>query len=122
MKLASFPEAVRDYERITGETLLWSLDLDLKVLDSNEFMLWAVREREGQRYFWLDQTYGFIKNFVPFIKDICSKNNIEWLVTGTTRDPKMHIKKWSMERLPQFDYEYEGRRYFILKGHISNLR
>lgn len=122
MKLSSFHEAVADYERITGETFLWSSGLDLKVFGSNEFMLWAIREHEGEKYFYVDQTYGQSKNIVPFIKKVMQENNLIYWATSTCRNPKPFIRKWKMEHLPTFDYDYEGRHYYLLKGHISNLK
>lgn len=123
MKLSSFPEAVADYERITGEKFEWIVGYDhLKVLPSNEFMTWRIGEKEGTRYFEIRQTYGFMKNFVDWIKEIMNKEGLEWIVTMTTRDPKAHLRKWSMRRLPEYDYVYEGRSYQVLIGHISNLK
>ena len=79
-------------------------------------------EREGLSYLWLDQSYGFMKNFVPFLLRIMDIAKLEWIVTATTRNPKAHQRKWKMERLPAFDYDFEGRRYFVLKGHKTNLK
>lgn len=125
MKLNSFYEAVTDYERLTnGEKFEWNAGYEnLKVLPTNEFMTWRIGEKDGIRYFEIRQTYArSFSNFVPFIKEIMEKEKLEWIVTTTQRDPKGHIRKWSMVRLPEYDYTHEGRRYFVLKGHISNLR
>ena len=135
MRFDNLAEAVKDYERITGETVeLWKYNeyingcfyseeenKYLKVLPSNEWLIWAIGKREGLSYLWLDQSYGFIKNFVPFLLEVMDINNLEWIVTATTRNPKAHIRKWKMEHLTDFDYEYEGRHYYVLKGHKTNL-
>lgn len=123
MNLNSFPEAVADYERLTGETFEWNPDEDMKVLDSNEFMTYRYGDYEGVPYFEIRQTYAkSFSSFVPFIREEMNKRNIKWIVTTTQRDPKAHIKKWKMKRLPEFDYEFEGRFYYVLLGHISNLK
>lgn len=123
MKLRTFQEAVEDYEQLTGEDFEYKVPYEnLKILDSNEFMTWRIGEKNGQRYFEIRQTYGFMKNFVDFIREVMEANGLEWIVTSTQRDPRAHIKKWKMELLPEYCYEFEGRRYNVLKGHISNLR
>lgn len=136
MRLDSLASAVADYERITGETVdlaafsetVNDMRFDpttnkyLKVLPSNEWLIWAIGEREGLSYLWLDQSYGFMKNFVPFLLGIMDIAKLEWIVTATTRNPRAHLRKWAMVRLPEYDYEFEGRKYFVLKGHRVNLR
>ena len=136
MRLDSLASAIADYERITGETVdiaafsetVNDMRFDpienkyLKVLPSNEWLIWAIGEREGLSYLWLDQSYGFMKNFVPFLLNIMDIAGLEWIVTATTRNPKMHIRKWSMQLLPEYDYEFEGRKYYVLKGHRDNLK
>ena len=124
MKLNTFAEAVFDYERLTGETFEWKAGFEnLNVLPSNEFMAWRIGEKDGIRYFEIRQTYArSFSHFVPFVKETMEKENLEWIVTMTQRNPKAHEKKWRMIRLPEYDYEHEGRKYFVLKGHISNLK
>ena len=136
MRLDSLTSAIADYERITGETvdlaafsetvndMLFDPTTNkyLKVLPSNEWLIWAIGEREGLSYLWLDQSYGFMKNFVPFLLGIMDIANLEWIVTATTRNPRAHLRKWSMRRLEKYDYEYEGRKYYVLLGHKSNLK
>lgn len=123
MKLNSFAEAVADYEKITGESFEWKVGYEeLKVLPSNEFMTWRIGQKDGNRYFEVRQTYGWIKNFVPWIKEVMHKNNLELIVTMTTHNPKGFIRKYKMERLPHYDYEYCGRKYHVLITHISNLK
>jgi hypothetical protein len=128
MKLNTFAEAVMDYERITKERFLWQITseplgygecLNLVVLPSNEWFMYAIREHEGERYIWLDQMYGFMKNFTPLINEIMEREGVKILLTATTRDPKMHIRKWDVEHL--YDYEFEGRHYHILKGTVDGL-
>ena len=136
MQLQTLQSAITHYCHITNETVDLSdytipqadclfnpkTNKYLKVLPSNEFIIWAIGEREGLSFFQLDQCYGFMKNFVPFIKDIMRITNTEWIVTATQRNPKSHVKKWKMEHLSHLDYEYEGRFYHVLKGHVSNLK
>ena len=122
MNLNSLSETITKYEQITGETFYQSPDLSLKVL-GDSFMLWRLSIRDGVPYFWIDQSYArSFSVFVPFIREVCQAANIETIVTATTRNPKAHIRKWSMVHLPDLDYEFEGRHYHILKGHISNLK
>ena len=136
MKLSSLESAIADYERITGEHVPLEDYTEqqagcfydpqnhkyFKVLPSNEWLIWAIGEREGLSYLWLDQSYGFMKHFVPFLLNIMDVAGLEWIVTATTRNPKAHIRKWAMFRLPEYDYEYDGRHYFVLKGHKTNLK
>ena len=136
MKLSSLESAIADYERITGEHVPLEDYTEqqagcfydprnhkyFKVLPSNEWLIWAIGEREGLSYLWLDQSYGFMKNFVPFLLGVMDVAKLEWIVTATTRNPKAHIRKWAMRRLEKYDYEYEGRHYFVLKGHRENLK
>lgn len=115
-------KSIANYERITKETFHQSPDLALKVL-GDSFMLWKLAIRDGVPYFWIDQTYArSFSVFVPFIKEVCQVAGIETIVTATTRNPRAHVKKWKMVHMPKLDYEYEGRHYHILKGHISNLK
>ena len=123
MKLSSFPEAVAHYEELTGEQFEWRIGYeDLKVLPSNEFMTWRIGEKYGIRYFQINQTYGFMKNFVPWIKEIMDQNDLEWIITTTQRDPKAHVRKWKMAHLKDRDYWHDGRFYHVLIGHIANLK
>jgi hypothetical protein len=136
MKLASLSAAISDYRNITGEKVenyrytdyingnFYDIERNkyLRILPSNEWLIWAVGERYGFRYLWLDQSYGFINHFVPYLLEVMRFNNLEWICTATTRNPKAHIRKWKMERLPEHDYMFEGRFYFVLKGHRSNLK
>ena len=120
MKLDSLQESIKKYEQITGEIFLHSPDLALKVIGEC-FMLWRLGIRDEIPYFWIDQTYAkSFSIFVPFIKEVCKKAEIDWIVTATTRNTKAHIRKWKM--IPVSDYDFEGRHYYILKGDISNLK
>jgi hypothetical protein len=114
-------KSIKKYEEITKETFQQSPDLSLKVVGS-DFMLWKLFIRDGIPYFWIDQTFGQMNNFVDFIREVCNSANIEWIVTATTRNPKSHMRKWKMERLTEYDYTFEGRFYYALKGHLSNLK
>lgn len=96
-------------------------DLSLKLV-GDEFMLWKLAIKDGTPYFWIGQMFGQMKNFEAFIREVCTAANIEWIVTATTRNPKAHIRKWSMVHMGSYDYEFEGRHYHVLKGNIQNLR
>ena len=119
MKLNSYEEAIADYERITGENFKWKSDLVVYKLDSHEFMLWKIDSKYGKEYFWIDQTYGHMKNFIPFIIEMCRLNNIEWVVTATCRNPKAFIRKYGFVHLKGYDYEYQNRKYSVLIVPIS---
>ena len=113
-------KSITKYERITGETFYQSPDLSLKVL-GDSFMLWKLAIKDGVPYFWIDQTLArSFSVFVPFIKEVCQVAEIEWIVTATTRNPRAHVKKWKMELVSEYDFE--NRHYFVLKGHIKNLK
>ena len=114
---------IADYERITGETFQYSPELAIKTTPNGEFMLWKLAIHEGTPYFWIDQTFAkSFSVFAEFICEVCTAAEIEWIVTATTRNPKSHIRKWHMERLQEHDYVFEGRFYYVLKGHINNLK
>lgn len=120
MKLS---ESITKYERITGEGFEIPDDHTIKIMPTGEFMVWKLGVHDSIPFFFINQTYAkSFSAFVPFIKEVCKAAGIETIVTATTRNPRAHIKKWKMERLPEFDYEHEGRSYFMLKGHISNLK
>jgi hypothetical protein len=115
-------DSIAKYQDKTGETFEVPPDCAIKIID-NEFMIWKLGIREGVPFFWIDQSYAkSFSTFVPFIREVCKAAEIEWIVTATQRNPKIYEKKWKMERIPEFDYEHDGRSYFILKGHIINLR
>ena len=120
MNLNSLSETITKYEQITGETFYQSPDLALKVL-GDSFMLWRLSIRDGVPYFWIDQTFArSFSVFVPFVKEVCQTAEIEWIATATTRNPRAHVKKWKMELVSEYDFE--NRHYFVLKGHIKNLK
>ena len=122
MKQSSIQESIKKYEQLTGETFLQSPDLALKIL-GDCFMLWKLAIRDGVPYFWIDQCFAkSFSIFVPFIREVCQVAEITTIVTATTRKPNAHIKKWKMIYLPELDYEYEGRKYHVLKGDIQNLK
>jgi hypothetical protein len=136
MKLATLQEAIADYEKITGETV----DLDyytdrqagflfnpttnkyLKVLPSNEWCIFAIAEREGLSYLHLDQCYGRMRNLAPFLLEIMRIANLKIITTTTQRKPEVHCRKWKMNRISEFDYDFENRHYFFLIGDINGLK
>ena len=123
MKLYTFEESAEDYERLTGESFEFNIQYEnLKLLDSNEFMTWRIGERFGYRFFEIRQTYGFVKNFVPWIEKMMKENNINLILTMTQRSPKAHIRKWKMAWMKDWDYDFEGRHYHVLLGNIANLK
>ena len=123
MKLNSFQDAIKDYEQRTGEKFLWPPGMQLKVWDNNEFMVYGIFERDGTRFFYCDQTYGFFDHMKEWIFAKMRENGLTVIVTVTARDPKAHMRKFKglkIERVPQFDYTFEGRHYFVMKGEIPN--
>jgi len=112
---------IRKYEAKTGETVTATDDFAVKVLDSGEFMKWKLAVRDGTPFFWVDQTYGQMQHFALFIQEVCNAAGIEWIAAATTRNPAPFIRKWKCVRLPEYDYEFEGRRYSVVKGHLSDF-
>ena len=122
MNQSNIQESIKKYEQITGETFYQSPDLSLKVL-GDSFMLWKLAIRDGVPYFYIDQTYAkSFSVFVPFIREVCQVAEIKLIVTSTQRPTKIYERKWKMIHLPELDYEYEGRKYHVLKGDIQNLK
>ena len=122
MQPSTIQEAIADYTKRTGETVECDEHSAVKIIDNN-FMIWRLGIREGVPYFFIDQTYAkSFPVFVPFIREVCKAADITTIVTATTRNPRAHQKKWSMVRVPEHDYTHEGRYYYVLKSHISNLR
>lgn len=126
---------IKLYERKTGETFdlsqfhwddqqgwISQKNMHLKIVPGWGFFCWAISKKNGLRYLYLDQCCGFVKYFVPYIREVMRLNKLEWIVTATQRDPKAHMRKWKMKRLSEYDYDFEGRHYFVLIGHISNLK
>ena len=123
MNLYSFEEAVNDYEKLTNEGFEFVLQKEnLKLLDTNDFMTWKIIEFGGLRCFEIRQTYGFIKRFIPWIKQIMKEENLQLIITMTQRNPAAHIRKWKMSWLKDRDYDFEGRHYHVLIGNVYNLK
>ena len=121
-KTNGFEESVKKYELKTNETFYQPTDCAIKII-ANEFMIWKLGIREGVPFFWIDQCFAkSFSIFVPFIREVCQVAEITTIVTATTRKPNAHVKKWKMVHLPELDYEYEGRKYHVLKGDIQNLK
>lgn len=135
MKLKTFKEAITDYECITGEMVdnynyteyingcffNPTTNKYMKVLPSNEWCVYAIGEREGLSYLHLDQCYGFMKNLAPHLLEVMRIADLEIVTTTTQRKPEVHCRKWKMKRLPEYDYDYEGRHYYFLIGDINGL-
>lgn len=134
MKLDNINDMVADYERMTGETVdlqrfKWQdkigyvdeQNMHLKIVPHEGFFIWGIGERDGSKYLYLDQFYGFVKSVVPYLKEVMQMNGLSHIVTATQRNPKAHIRKWKMERMPEYDYDYEGRHYYVLQGDIDNF-
>ena len=134
MKLDNIHSMVEDYERLTGETVdlerfKWvdkvgyvdEKNMHLKIVANGGFFIWGMGERGKDKYLYLDQFYGFVQSVVPYLKEVMSMNGLTHIVTATQRNPKAHIRKWKMERMPELDYDFEGRHYFMLRGDIDNF-
>lgn len=118
----SIHQSIQQYQAKTGETFLHSPDLALKVI-GDFFMLWKLGISDGIPFFFVNQCYAkSFSVFAPFIREVCQVAGIETLATSTCRNPAPYIRKWKMTRVPEQDYEYEGRQYVVLKTHISNLK
>lgn len=133
MKLSNLQEMIQDYERITGETIdltgyTWEKDFTndegrhFKFFPNVGFLFWDLFDHEGVTYFRMLETYGFVSGMVDYVKEVMALNNCTDILTFTTRNPKMHIRKWKMIHHPEFDYEHEGKTYHVLTGTVDNLR
>ncbi len=133
MKLSSLQEMVKDYEKITGESVdltVFFFDDDfhdkrnrhLKYFPAIGFLIWGILPYEGERYFAILETYGKVTGMVDYIKDVMRMNGLSKIVTFTTRNPRAHIRKWKMQRHPDLDYDAGNHHYFVLTGTIENLR
>lgn len=111
---------IHKYEQKTGETVTCPPECAIKII-GDEFMIWKLGIRDGTPYFWIDQTFGNMSNFAPFIREVCAAAGIEWLVSATQRDPKLYARKWKCVEVPEYAYEYEGRKYRIVKGRLEDF-
>lgn len=132
MKLSSLQEMIKDYERITGESISFEgffFDDDLhdrhgthfKFFPNVGFLFWQLIKHEGIVYFQILETYGKFHKMVDYIREVMVLNGVKDIVTMTTRNPKAHIRRWKMIHHPEQDYDYEGRHYYVLTGTIENL-
>jgi hypothetical protein len=120
MKLSSITEAMADYTRITGEEVECDARSEVKILPTNEWMIWRLGVLEGIPYFYIDQTYAkSFSVFCPFIREVCAAAEITTIATATQR-PKAFLRKWKMEIVSE--YTHEGRNYTLLQTHISNMK
>lgn len=134
MKLNNINDMVADYERMTGETVDLSRfkwvdkigfvdeqNMHLKIVANGGFFIWSVAEYGDKKYLYLGQFYGFVKSVVPYLKEVIRMNSLEYIVTATQRNPKPFIRKWKMERMPEHDYDFQGKHYYLLKTKAENL-
>lgn len=135
MKLNNINDMVADYERLTHEKVNLSAfqwvdkigfidnkNFHLKIIPGGGFFIWSVAQSEnGSKYLYLGQFYGFVKAVVPYLKKVMAMNGLTDIITATQRNPKAHMRKWKMERLPEYDYDFNGHHYYMLKGNIANL-
>lgn len=120
----SLAEAIADYEEIVGDRIQYDGTdvVNVKVLPNFHFLIWAVLETDGERYFWIGETYGNMREFAPFIDEVMEQNGLETIITATPRDGRAHVRKWKMERLPERDfYSVSGKQYRVLKGTREGL-
>jgi len=113
-------DTIRRYEQKTGETFTVPADYAIKII-GDEFMIWKLGIRDGTPYFWIDQTFGEMKTFAPFIEEVCRAAEIEWMAAATQRNPKLYARKWKCVELPEYAYEYEGRHYKVVKGRLEDF-
>lgn len=134
MKLESLKDMVEDYERRTKEKVDFTgfhFYADGSFHDSfNEyfhffphvgFLFWQIAEREGKKYFMINQTYGNFHKMCPYIREVMQLNGVTDIITRTTRDPRVHQRRWGMKWLKDLDYDYEGRHYHTMLSDITHL-
>jgi hypothetical protein len=134
MKLNNIHEMVSEYERLTNEKVNLSKfkwvdkvgfvsedKFHLKIIPNGGFFIWALAKRDGVKFLQLDQFYGFVKSVVPYLKEVMHMNGLTTIITTTQRNPAAHIRKWKMKHLEKYDYDYEGRHYYVLQGTIDNF-
>lgn len=132
MKLSSLQEMIKNYERITGESISFEgffFDDDLhdkqgthfKFFPNAGFLFWQLIKHERIVYFQILETYGRFHKMTDYIREVMMLNDVKDIVTMTTRNPKGHIRRWKMVHHPEQDYDYEGRHYYVLTGTIENL-
>ena len=135
MKLDNINEMVADYERKTGEKVDLSKfewvdkvgyvdkqNMHLKIVPNGGFFIWGIGELDGEKYLYLDQHYGEFKSVVSYLNDVIRINSLTSIVTATHRNIKPFMRKWKMHRLEQYDYDFEGRHYYVLQTDVENLR
>lgn len=121
----SLEEAIEDYEAITGDKIHYDPDdcFYIHVLPNFHFIIWAILEEKGERYLWLGECYGNMREFWEYFDKVMELNHLETIVTATPRDGRAHIRKWKMERLPDKDFvSASGVQYRVLKGTREGLR
>lgn len=134
MKLDSLKDMVSDYERRTGEKVDFSgfyFDKDggfhnqyneyFHFQPHTGFVFWSILDHDGKRYFSIGQTYGNFHEMCPYMRSVMKANNLTDIITCTTRNPKVHQRRWHCKWLKDEDYTFEGRRYHVFVNDISNL-
>jgi len=113
-------DSIRRYETKTGEQFLVPDGFAIKIID-DEFMVWKLSHKDNVSYFEINQTFGKMKTFAPFIEEVCRAANINILVAATQRNPKVYARKWKCVELPAYAYEFEGRKYRLVKGNLKDF-
>lgn len=132
MKLGSLKDMIKDYERRTGETVdlsgfYWDGDYHddynehFKFFPEVGFVFWNITEKDGVRYLVILQTYGIFKKMCDYLRAVMKANNLTEIITYTTRNPKVHARRWGMKWLKKYDYIYEGRKYHVMLSDINHL-
>lgn len=134
MKLDSLRDMIADYEKHTGEVVdMADFFIDdngimkdeyntyFKYFHKKGFLFFDIREHDGVKYLELLQTYGYFKYMADFVKEVMRMNGIEYVLTATTRNPKAHCRKWKMERMENLDYDYRGKKYYVIRTHYDNV-
>lgn len=132
MNLGSLKDMIEDYERRTGETVdlsgfYWDGDYHdaynehFKFFPEVGFIFWNITEKDGVRYLVILQTYGIFREMCDYLRAVMRANNLTEIITYTTRNPKVHARRWGMKWLKKYDYIYEGRKYHVMLSDINHL-
>ena len=133
MQLNSLQEMIKDYEKRTGEIVDLSkfkwIDNDLqsdenvhfKFFPHIGFLFWGIDEIDGVRYFLILHTYGNFKAMCDYMREVMELNGLTQIMTFTTRNPRVHQRRWGCKWLKDKDYVFEGKNYHVMVSDITHL-